>query len=194
MTLNQTIFLFIHHFAGRYAFADGVGIFFAEYLAYFMVAAFLVLVYYQSGWRRKMYLFCEGAIAIMLSRGIVTEVIRFFYHHQRPFSFYNFVPLIQEQGWSFPSGHMAWFFAMSLTVWYVNRTWGWWFFGLSTVMGVARVYVGVHWPLDIVGGMVVGLVCAWVVHRIFKGTREALYRAHAPHRPPDAAPLSAREA
>jgi undecaprenyl-diphosphatase len=176
MTLNQTIFLFIHQFAGRSAFLDDVAIFFAEYLPYLMVAAFLLLAYYQAGWKRKIYLFCEGAIAIMLSRGLITETIRFFYHHPRPFSFYNFTPLVQEQGWSFPSGHMAWFFALSLTIWYANRSWGWWFFALSTVMGVARVYVGVHWPLDIVGGMAVGLLSAWLVHALLKSIRTALYR------------------
>lgn len=175
MTLNQTLFLAIHQFAGRHLWLDDLGIFFAQYLAYFLVAAFLVLAYYQLGWRRKLYVFCEGAIAVMLSRGLVTEVIRLFYHHVRPFSFYNFTPLIQEAGWSFPSGHMAWFFALSLTVWYVNRTWGWWFFGLSFVMGIARIYVGVHWPLDILGGIVVGLLSAWFVHWLLRDVRQKLY-------------------
>jgi len=174
-SLNQTVFLYIHQFAGRSFLLDDVGIFLAQYLAYFMVAAFLVLAYYQLGWRRKVYVFCEGAIAVMLSRGLVVEFIRLFYHHVRPFSFYNFTPLIQEAGWSFPSGHAAWFFALSLTVWYANRKWGWWFFGLSTLMGVARIYVGVHWPLDILSGAVVGLLSAWFVHWLLKGSREMLY-------------------
>jgi len=175
MTFNQSAFLFIHQFAGRHMALDAIGIFFAEYLAYFLVAAFLVLAYYQRGWRRKVYVFCEGAIAIMLSRGLVTEIIRLFYHHERPFSFFNFTPLIPEAGWSFPSGHMAWFFALALTVWFVNRTWGWWFFGLSFVMGIARIYVGVHWPFDILGGIVVGLASAWFVHWLLKDVREKLY-------------------
>jgi undecaprenyl-diphosphatase len=175
MTLNQSIFLFIHQFAGRHAVLDWLGIFFAKDMPYLMVAAFLVLAWYEKGWRKKLYVFAEGAIAVMVARGLLTEIIRQLYHHERPFSFYGFVPLIPEAGWSFPSGHVAWFFALSLTVWYVNRTWGWWFFGLSAVMGVARVYVGVHWPLDIIGGVVVGLASAWFVHWLLKENRERLY-------------------
>lgn len=174
-SINQSLFLLIHNLSGRNVFLDDLGIFLAQYLAYFMVAAFLVLAYYQTGWRRKLYVFCEGALAVILARGVIEEIIHVFYHHLRPFSFYNFVPLIQESGWSFPSGHMAWFFALSLTVWYFNRKWGWWFFALSFVMGIARIYVGVHWPLDILGGIVVGLLSAWFVHWILKKPREQLF-------------------
>jgi undecaprenyl-diphosphatase len=106
---------------------------------------------------------------------LLTEIVRFFYHSPRPFSVLGFVPLISEVGWSFPSGHMAWFFALSLVVWYLNRTWGWWFFALSVLMGVARIYVGVHWPLDIVAGAVVGLASAWFVRWLLKESREKLY-------------------
>lgn len=186
-SFNQVVFQFIHHFAGRSTFFDDLGIFFAEYLPYLMVAAFLVLAWYENGWRKKLYVFAEGAIAVMLARGLVTEIIRFFYHHERPFSFYSFMPLIPEAGWSFPFGHMAWFFALSLTVWYVNRKWGWWSFGLTALMGIARVYVGVHWPLDIIAGAVVGLASAWFVHWLLKGSRKQLYAV----RPLDTSPPTA---
>lgn len=173
--MNQTIFLYIHQFAGRSFLLDDLGIFLAEYLPYLMVAGFLVLIIYENGWRRKLYWFAEGAIAVMISRGLLTEIIRLFYHHERPFSFYNFTPLISETGWSFPSGHAAWFFALAMTVWYVNRKWGIWYFALAVIMGVARVYAGVHWPLDIIGGVVVGILSALFVHWLLGRSRRELY-------------------
>lgn len=174
-SLNQWMFQVIYMSAHRNGMWDALAIFFAEWLPYLLVAAFLVLVYYQKGWRRKCYLFCEGALAIILARGIVAEVIHLLYHHPRPFSVYGLVPLFAESGWSFPSGHATWFFALALTVWFANRTWGWWFFALAAIMGVARVYAGVHWPMDILGGAVMGAASAWFVHWLIGGSRRALH-------------------
>ncbi len=170
-SLDQRIFQFIYQLGGhRNAFSDVLAIFFAQYLPYLMVLAFLVFVYYQKGWRRRVYLFSEAALAIILARGLITEIIRIFYHVARPYSFYGFIPLIAEGGWSFPSAHAAWFFALATTLFYVNRKWGWWYFLLAFVMGIARIYAGVHWPLDILGGAVVGIASAMFIHWLLKGS------------------------
>ena len=107
----------------------------------------------------------------------MSVIIRFFYHEPRPFSFYNFTPLFNEAGWSFPSAHAAWFFALALVVFFANRKWGWWFIALAVLMGLARIYAGVHWPMDIVGGAIVGLLSAWAVHRMLRGSRRGLEKA-----------------
>ena len=160
--------------AHRDAFWGIVAIFCAEYLPYLLVIAFLVLAYYEEGWRRKVYLFCEGALAIVIARGLVTELFHFFYHEPRPFLYYGIAPLFNETSWSFPSGHAAWFFALATTVWYANRKWGWWFFAFTLAIGWARVYAGVHWPSDIVGGAVIGILAAIGVHRAFADSRKGL--------------------
>ncbi|HUC01454.1 MAG TPA: phosphatase PAP2 family protein [Candidatus Paceibacterota bacterium] len=175
--LDEKVFQFLYASGHHNAFWNVLAIFFAQWMPYLLCAAFLLLVYYQKGWRRRVYLFCEGMLAIILARGIVTEVIRYFYHEPRPFSFYGFAPLFNETGWSFPSAHAAWFFALALVVFFANRKWGWWFLGLSILMGLARIYAGVHWPIDIVGGAAVGLACAWFVHWMLKGSRRGLEQA-----------------
>jgi len=172
--LNQKLFPFFYAAGHHNAFWDVLAIFFAEWLPYLLVIAFLVLVYYRKGWRRKVYLFCEAALAIILARGIVTEVIHYFYHEPRPFSFFNFAPLFNETSWSFPSGHAAWFFALALVVLFANRKWGWWFLVLAVLMGIARIYAGVHWPMDVLGGAATGLLCAWFVHWALTKSRKGL--------------------
>lgn len=107
-------------------------------------------------------------MAIILARGIITEAIRFFYHSPRPFEALSFSALISESGSSFPSGHAAFFFALAMTVFYYGRRLGWWFFSFALVVGFARIFAGVHWPLDILGGAGVGILSGFLVHKLLK--------------------------
>ncbi len=178
--LDREVFGIIFMAAHRNAFWNVVAVFFAEYLPYLLVLAFLVLAYYEKGWRRKVYLFCEGAFAVVIARGIVTEFFHYFFLEPRPFLYYGIAPLFNETSPSFPSGHAAWFFALAMTVWYANRRWGWWFFALAIAMGWARVYAGVHWPSDIIGGAAIGILAAAGVHWAFAENRKELAGGAAP--------------
>lgn len=173
--MNQSLFNYIYSFAGKNPLIDGMGIFLANYLTYFLVLGFLLLVLTEDGLRRKIYRLMEGILAVLLSRGIITEGIRFFYHHPRPFEFYGFAPLTPESGWSFPSGHMTFLFALVGVVWYIDRRWGIVYFLLSLVVGIARIYVGVHWPFDIIAGMAIGILSAIFIHTLLSRTRTELY-------------------
>lgn len=175
---NQFLFQVIYSLSHRNIFLDDIGIFSAKYLPYVLVIGFLLLAWYEEGLKKKLYLFFEGALAVILARGLITEAIKFFYYHPRPFDVLGFTPLINESGSSFPSGHAAWFFALAMIVWYANRKWGIWYFILAAFMGIARIYVGVHWPLDILGGAVVGVVSAMVIHWLLRRSREELSHSH----------------
>ncbi len=164
--MNQVIFQWIFQFAGRSFLLDDLGVLFAKYLPYFLVVWFFILIFRENGWRRKVFLFLEGALAVILSRGLVTEIIRFFYHHPRPFDVFGFTPLVAESGSSFPSGHAAFLFALAVKVFYLNRKWGTWFFAMSFLVGIARIYAGVHWPADILGGIIVGLASGYFIHAL----------------------------
>lgn len=72
--------------------------------------------------------------------------------------------LINESGYSFPSGHAAFYFALSMAVYLYNKKLGVILFVVSLIMGIARIYAGVHWPSDILGGIVVGVITALVVN------------------------------
>lgn len=77
-----------------------------------------------------------------------------------------------EEAWrynSFPSGHTTMAFSCAFLIllmnWGTSRAkWGWIAVGWAALVGVSRIYRGVHWPTDVLGGMFCGLVAASLVY------------------------------
>ena len=144
-------------------FLDWGIIFFAEYLPYFLVIATSIFVLREHSRKERAHIFLVTLLTLILSRGIITETIRFFYHRPRPFVALQFTPLFSELHYAFPSGHAAFLFALACVMWSFNKTWGYWFFGFALLNGIARVLAGVHWPSDIVGGICVALISFFII-------------------------------
>lgn len=166
--INNYLFQLIFSLSHRNFLLDDFGIFLAQYFPSFVALGAIVFIFFFEGWKRRLLIFCEGTMAVILSRGIVTEVIRFFYNSQRPFQALGLQALISESSRSFPSGHAALLFAIATTIFFLSRKLGIWFLIFACVNGAARVFVGVHWPFDIVGGAAVGIISAILIHKLLE--------------------------
>jgi undecaprenyl-diphosphatase len=61
---------------------------------------------------------------------------------------------------SFPSDHATGAFAIAVAIWLYDRTAGAVFLVLAVMVSFARVYVGTHYPGDVVGGAILGALVA----------------------------------
>jgi len=68
--------------------------------------------------------------------------------------------LVEVSSFSFPSGHAATSFACALVLASFVPRLAVAFFALATLMAFSRLYLGVHYPLDVLGGGVLGLATA----------------------------------
>ncbi|MGC9610827.1 MAG: phosphatase PAP2 family protein [Minisyncoccia bacterium] len=166
MTWDTALFNWIHGLSGWSVFTDAMGVFFAQYLAYLLVVAALFFIFRESGTKARLKIFFNLALATLISRGILTEIMDYIYARPRPFSLFGFSPLVNASGASFPSGHAALFFGLGFMIFSLNRRWGYWFLSLAFVNGLARIFAGVHYPLDILGGILFGFAGAYIAEKL----------------------------
>lgn len=83
----------------------------------------------------------------------------------RPFAVDAALTVIDHKPLSpaFPSGHAAMAVAGALagSRMLPGSIWVW--APLAVIVAISRVYIGVHWPSDVLAGALVGLACAWFV-------------------------------
>lgn len=167
--LDEKGFSFLYGLAGKNQLLDWLFVFLADYLFYILILVFLWIVLKERNWRRRFYLAALTGIAVILSRGIATPVIRYFYDRPRPFIADHIEPLINHIATnSFPSGHLAIFTPIFLALFLTNRRLGFWFFIGAILIGIGRIATGVHWPSDILGGILVGTLSFFAIYYLLK--------------------------
>jgi membrane-associated phospholipid phosphatase len=157
---NRALFLWLNH-AGQ-AVGDPVW-FHLTMLGDGAVALALVLPWI----RRAPRLFWAALLAAVVA-GLWTQVTKEFVDVPRPLSvfavgeFHQAGPAYRRV--SFPSGHAAAAFGLA-GIWVMGteggRLWRVLLLLLASLIGLSRIMVGVHWPLDILWGMLGGWLGAW---------------------------------
>ena len=179
--LDNLIFDIIHSLSGKSQILDWFGIFCAKYLVFVIVLVFIIWwlelkkTKPSKNWpglgkRKWLDLF---VVILSVVVGIVSNyVISFIHFRVRPFILHDIAILIgfPLSVKSFPSDHAALAFAFALAVWFYNKKLGWTFLIAAVFVGLGRIFVGVHYPIDIIVGAVVGLVAALVVRWVFLKT------------------------
>lgn len=133
--------------------------------------AFICLLFYLFGGRFGREVAVLGLVALILSNVLVI-VLKFIIAEPRPFMTLPNVDLLTPaSGTSFPSGHTATSFAAAALIGlrYHRKTKEkkhlliYPLLVVAVVVGYSRVYVGVHYPYDVISGAFIGILCAILI-------------------------------
>lgn len=156
--MDYQLFTVINSIALNYALMDAAGIFFAVYaLPLFAILVFILGI-------RRPALIGYACIGAGLAY-IANWLLGLLFVRSRPFVDHVVNQLINKPSTSksFPSDHAALAFALAgtLTFYYPKMIWIW--FICAFIIALSRIYVGVHYPFDVIAGACVGSMSALAV-------------------------------
>jgi undecaprenyl-diphosphatase len=167
LLMDHQLLLQINSLAGRWPVLDQIGIFLAGniFVALWILLIIAIGVKFKS-LRQNVYL---ALVSALVSRGIVVEVLKRIFNRPRPYEIIaNLHQLVAdtEHGMSFPSGHTVIYFSLAFAFWRTKYFWP--FFVLAIIGSLARVFVGVHYPADIIVGAIIGIITSLSLKPLFK--------------------------
>lgn len=131
-------------------------IFGAQYIIYLTLIGIFIVTWKGQKAERKALLLTLLTLPVLV---IIIKTIHIFYYEPRPFMSLDIEPSIPHTAdASFPSRHASIMSAIAFAYLYCKSKWTPLLILFTFWVGLARVYVGVHYPLDILGGVLVGIV------------------------------------
>ncbi len=163
---NVAAFLLINKYAGKSSFWDVALIGSAEVMPYIFILI-IIYLWFDTNIERKKSSFNSG-LSVLLSM-LASYVISLFYYHSRPFVDNLGTQLVEHApDSSFPSDHTTFIFSISIMLLFSKSTRmiGTILCFLSFISGLSRVFVGIHFPLDILGAILVAMFSSVVVYKL----------------------------
>ncbi len=139
----------------------------AKYL-YILPILILGGYFFTRKWpaQRRMALFAISAGVLTYVIGLIASHL---YYDPRPFVVGHFTPLIQHAADNgFPSDHALLASVLAMVGLYWSWRLGAVLWAIAIVIAIARVYVGVHHPIDVIGSMVIAVIATSFVYVVMK--------------------------
>jgi len=155
--LNIKIFNSINQLAGQNAWLDSIAVSFAEYTPYVFILI-LVYLWFKKREDKNIVLYTTYSATLGV---IINRIISFFYYHPRPFAIDLGQTLLDHAtDSSFPSDHTTFILSIAILLVYFKRTRKLALFMLTLALfaSLARIYVGVHFPFDILASLSVAVL------------------------------------
>lgn len=110
---------------------------------------------------------CAMALGLLVTNLTIKPLVE----RARPWLVLPLTPLVTENDPnSFPSGHTCAAFAAGM-IWVRTLPWRWGRIAavaMAVCMGLSRLYVGVHFPTDVLVGALIGSLCAWAAWKAYQ--------------------------
>jgi undecaprenyl-diphosphatase len=152
--MDTSLFFFINH-GYHNEILDSVMLFLTN-RSYILFIA-LIGLFCIKDWRKGIAVFLLAAMGFFVADGVV-DILKHLIERPRPCHVSDEVRLLVDclKSYSFPSGHATTSFAVASIIGHYVRRAAVPAFALAVLVAFSRIYVGVHYPTDVIGGAAIG--------------------------------------
>lgn len=177
MNINSMIFNAINGLANHNIILDKLMIVFSNYVPdIFMAALAVTYIIGLVTMNEKMRVITVDTFMITILNLLLSFVIGAFWYVPRPFVTNKVNLLIPHTiDASFPSDHAIGTMSIAVGVNKWNKVYGRVLIMLSMLVGISRVYVGHHYPSDVIGGYAIVFAISFLYDRYLKNIVQAIY-------------------
>lgn len=167
--INIDAFRAINNLGKQYSFLNSTMIFLAEYMVYFL--GLIIIAYWFTRSRKNKMMIIQAMVAFVTAE-IIGKLAGKFHLNYQPFAVLPDVNKLVDHAVdnSFPSDHTILFFSICFSFWLVRKKTGWLWLVLAFCVAISRIWVGVHYPFDVVTGALLGSISAlfsyWLTPKI----------------------------
>lgn len=161
--MDYRIFRAINQFAGRFRLFDTIMIIISQKVRYLFLIL-LIFMWFRNNSYKKVTLYAGISVVVTL---FLNCLIKLFYFKPRPFlKFWVHLlpPSPSKKNSSFPSKHTTLAFAVATSVLLYKRVVGYILFIFAFLAGFSRIWMGQHFPSDIVGSAILGSLTSSIVY------------------------------
>jgi len=165
--MNHKLFFKLNKLAKKSKLLDALIIFLAKYLIFLFVGFLGIIFIFPSLINcprlTRDRLFFIGAVAALV--WFVSLLMKMFHFVPRPQTLPETKALIIKKNRSsaFPSSHTAFLFALGIMLLHYSPCLGIMGITIALLVGMARVISGLHWPIDILEGVVLGWILSLLI-------------------------------
>lgn len=168
---DQRFFLALNHF--RADWMDPVMLFLSAKKVWYPLYALIIGLIAFEYKKKAIVLVLMMILSVIIADQITSSIMKPGFRRYRPCHEPALVGQVLTPGkcggkYGYASSHASATFAAAAFFFFLfkgRRSYYWWLYIWSSLIAYSRVYLGVHYPLDIITGALIGIVCSWLIYK-----------------------------
>lgn len=152
-----------------------------KFIWFLFVIGFFLFRHKKIGW-----IFLEVALAMGIAVILNEFILKNIFLRPRPFETLLNISSLDPwaTGFSFPSSHaiVAFSLATVIAIGFKKKITYLLFLIYALMVSYSRIYLGVHFPLDVVAGAFIGIISGWLVANFLPSFYKILFNKHEPNK------------